>query len=380
MSDIEKLELLTKQMHLEPTEEISGPELTTRSREAITVKAAQLPNGKSIRLLKTLLSSYCERNCNYCPFRSGLDAPRAAFTPDEFARLFASLYKTGYVEGIFLSSSIFQNSITTQDKLLATASILRQRYNFQGYLHLKIMPGAERSQIEEAMRLADRLSLNLEAPHPQALHTLAPQKDFSRDLVAPLRWIEEIRKSQSPQDAWNKAWPSSTTQFVVGAAGETDLDILLTTSHLQDTSGISRAYFSSFQPVLGTPLENNPPSPALREHRLYQASFLLRDYGFSVEELNYQENRNLPLNKDPKLSWAEENLLHNPIEINSAPRKLLLRVPGLGPKRVDRILAQRRQSTIKSFSQLRKNRLADQKSAPYLLLNGRRAARQAVLF
>lgn len=380
MSDIEKLELLTRQMHLEPAEEISKPELSTRSREAISVKAAQLPNGKSIRLLKTLLSSYCEHNCNYCPFRSGLDAPRAAFSPDEFARLFDSLSKTGYVEGIFLSSSIFQNSITTQDKLIATATLLRGKYNFQGYLHLKIMPGAERSQIAEAMRLADRLSLNLEAPHPRALNALAPQKDFSKDLLAPLRWIEDIRKTQSPHNAWNKTWPSSTTQFVVGAAGETDLDILSTTRHLQVTSGVSRAYFSSFSPIQGTPLENNPPSPALREHRLYQASFLLRDYGFSVEELTYQENCNLPLHKDPKQSWAEENLLHNPVEINTAPRQLLLRVPGLGPLRVDKILTQRRQGPIKSFSQLMRNRLADQKSAPYLLLNGRRAARQAALF
>lgn len=380
MSAIEKLELLTRQMHLEPSGEISDLKLTTRSREAITVKAAQLPNGQTIRLLKTLLSSYCDRNCHYCPFRSGLDSPRAAFTPDDFARLFDSLYRAGFVEGIFLSSSIFHSSVSTQDKLLDTATLLRERYHFQGYLHLKIMPGAERSQIEEAMKLADRLSVNLEAPHPRALKSLAPQKEFLRDLVAPLRWIEEIRATQSPSSAWKKTWPSSTTQFVVGAADETDLDILTTTSFLQRTSGISRAYFSSFSPVPGTPLENRPPSPQRREFRLYQASFLLRDYGFSVEELPFQADRHLPLTKDPKQAWAEEYLLHDPVEINTAPRELLLRVPGLGPKRVAKILAQRRQGPINSFSQLRKQRLADPQTAPFILLNGRRAARQTLLF
>lgn len=380
MSDIEKLELLTSQMHLEPAEEITKPSLTPRTREAITVKTALMPNGGSIRLLKTLLSSYCERNCSYCPFRSGRDIPRAAFTPDDFARLFDSLYRSGFVEGIFLSSSIFQNSITTQDKLLATAALLRKRYQFQGYLHLKIMPGAERDQIFQAMTLADRLSVNLEAPHPQALASLAPQKDFTNDLLKPLRWIAEIRRSIKPYQAWNGKWPSSTTQFVVGAAGESDLDILAATSSLHQTTQISRAYYSSFNPIRGTPLENKPPSPPLREHRLYQAFFLLRDYGFSLEDLPYQENGNLPLKEDPKQGWANKYLLHDPVEINTAPRETLLRIPGLGPTRVDKIIAYRRQGRIKSFGLLRKNRLVDQKSAPFLLVDGKRPAKQGALF
>lgn len=380
MSDIEKLELLTRQMHLEPAEEIREPALSPRTAKAITVKTALMPNGKSIRLLKTLLSSYCERNCSYCPFRSGRDLPRAAFTPDAFARLFDSLHRTGFVEGIFLSSSIFQGSVTTQDKLLATAALLRERYQFQGYLHMKIMPGAEYDQVREAMRLADRLSVNLEAPHPRALSVLAPQKDFRTDLLRPLRWIEEIRSTEGHYRDDRKPWPSSTTQFVVGAAGESDLDILTATAHLRHTAQIARAYYSSFTPILDTPLENLPPSPALREQRLYQAFYLLRDYGFGLEDFGYQEDGNLPLATDPKLAWANQHLLHQPVEINTASRAALLRVPGLGPARVDKIIALRRQDRIRSFAFLRKNRLADQKTAPFVLIDGKQAAQQAALF
>jgi predicted DNA-binding helix-hairpin-helix protein len=380
MSDIEKLQLLTSQMHLEPAEETGQVKLSPRAREAITVKTAQMPNGQTIRLLKTLLSSYCEKNCRYCPFRAGRDFPRAAFTPDDFARLFNSLYQAGFVEGIFLSSSIFQGSVTTQDKLLTTAWLLRHRYGFRGYLHLKIMPGAEKDQVENAMLLADRLSINLEAPHPRGLSTLAPQKDFNRDLLQPLRWIATIRSTQPPHKAWKKTWPSSTTQFVVGGADETDLDILTTTDQLHQTLHISRAYYSSFNPILGTPLENKVPSPPLREHRLYQAFYLLRDYGFTPEDLIYEGNGYLPLEKDPKLSWANHHLLHCPIEINRASRSALLRVPGLGPTRVDKILAHRKMGKIKSFAYLRKLNLADQKTAPYLLIDGKRPALQGALF
>jgi predicted DNA-binding helix-hairpin-helix protein len=201
MSDIERLELLTRQMHLEPAEDYcyTNP-LPSQGKEAIAVKTALMPNGQGIRLLKTLLSSYCEKNYAYCPFRSGRDIPRAAFTPDDFARLFHSLYQSGFVEGIFLSSSVFHGAVKTQDLLLDTASILRKRYQFRGYLHLKIMPGAEKDQIQQAMLLADRLSVNLDVPTSGTLAILAPQKDFNSDLLNQLRWIQEIRAEKSPSD------------------------------------------------------------------------------------------------------------------------------------------------------------------------------------
>ncbi len=354
--------------------------LPSGGREAITVKNAVLPNGKTISLLKTLLSSYCENNCLYCPFRAQRDIPRAAFKPDDFARLFDSLHRSGFVEGIFLSSSISNGPVKTQDLLLDTAEILRKRYQYKGYLHLKIMPGAEHAQVEQAMRLADRLSVNLEAPHSRALSVLAPQKDLAADLLQPLEWIHQIRSNRSPQQAWNGRWPSSTTQFVVGAAGETDLDILSTTSHLFKNGGISRAYFSSFNPIEDTPLDHLPPSPPLREVRLYQAFFLLRDYGFSQEDLVFHPSGNLDLNQDPKLSWAQQHLIHQPVEINTATRSQLLLVPGLGPTRVERILQLRREGRIRSHSELKKHRLVAEKSSPYLLIDGKSPARQLNLF
>ncbi len=380
MIDIERLELLTRQMHLEPAEDCYANPLPSRGKEAIAVKMAIMPNGQAIRLLKTLLSSYCEKNCVYCPFRSQRDLPRAAFTPDDFARLFHSLYQSGFVEGIFLSSSVFHGAVKTQDLLIDTASILRNRYQFRGYLHLKIMPGAERDQIQQAMLLADRLSVNLEAPHSGALAILAPQKDFHSDLLNQLRWIQEIRTEKSPVHAWKGSWPSSATQFVVGAAGETDLELLSTTENLYKHTKISRAYYSSFNPIESTPLENLSPSPPRREFRLYQASFLLRDYGFSVEDLVYNESGNLSQEMDPKVAWAEQHLLHQPLEINTASRSRLLRIPGIGPARADSILSLRRTDPIKSFSKLRKMNLITRKSSPYILINGKSPAFQLNLF
>jgi predicted DNA-binding helix-hairpin-helix protein len=380
MSDIERLKLLTHQMHLEPAEDCQADPLPAGGQEAITVKNAQMPNGKSIRLLKTLLSSYCENNCVYCPFRAQRDMPRAAFTPDDFAKLFISLYRRGFVEGIFLSSSIFHGAIRSQDLLLDTAWILRHRYQFQGYLHLKIMPGVEQAQVEQAMLLADRLSINLEAPHARALSILAPRKHFQEDLINPLLWIEKIRQEKASHCAWNGRWPSSTTQFVVGAAGETDQDILLTTESLSRDAGISRAYFSSFKPIIDTPLENIEPSPLLREFRLYQAFFLLRDYGFTGEDLVFSSSGNLPLEQDPKLAWAEHNLLHDPIEINTAPKTRLLRIPGIGPKRADQIILLRDNHPINSISALQKMNLISPKSSPYLLVNGKSPAKQLNFF
>jgi predicted DNA-binding helix-hairpin-helix protein len=380
MNDLERLKLLTGQMHLEPSEDYQLGPLPPGGREAITVKNAILPNGSRIKLLKTLLSSYCENGCLYCPFRAQRDLPRAAFSPDDFARLFDSLYRSGFVEGIFLSSSIFNGAISTQDRLLDTAAILRERYQFNGYLHLKIMPGAEYAQIEKAMLLADRLSVNLEAPHADALAMLAPQKELHSDLLAPLHWIDKIRSSQYPGKTHLGKWPSSTTQFVVGAAGETDQEILATTSELLLNSGIKRAYFSSFNPIEGTPLEDRKPSPPQREFRLYQAFFLLRDYGFSIKDLPYQNTGNLPMDRDPKTAYAVEHLLHQPLEINQALPEDLLRIPGLGPKRVEGILSLRRQMRLRSFTQLKKLNLAVDKSAPYILVNGKSPARQLDLF
>ena len=359
-----------------------GPYLdrTDNCPDSVFVHPAVLPNGQPIKLLKTLLSSVCERDCYYCPFRAGRDFRRATFQPEEFARLFFMLTRKGLTEGLFLSSGVAGGGVRSQDKLIDTADILRHKLGFHGYIHLKVMPGAERAQVERAMQLADRVSVNLEAPNTERLLRLAPHKQFIEELLQPLKWMDEIRRSQPASRGWNGRWPSSVTQFVAGGAGESDLELLTATSYLYHRLGLKRAYYSRFNPIPGTPLENQAPTPPIREHRLYQASFLLRDYGFDLEELPFGTDGSLPVQSDPKLAWAQQNLKDQPIEINRADRHMLLRIPGIGPKGADIILQARRQASIRDVTSLRKLGVLAEKAAPFLLLDGRRAAIQPVLF
>jgi predicted DNA-binding helix-hairpin-helix protein len=223
------------------------------------------------------------------------------------------------------------------------------------------------------MQLADRVSVNLEAPNARRLGLLAPHKSFDDELLQRLRWIAEIRDTPG-------RWPSFTTQFVVGGAGESDLELLSTTEHLHRETGLARAYFSGFSPVPDTPLQELPATPALREHRLYQSSFLLRDYGFSVEELPFGSEGNLPLEIDPKLAWARQHLREAPIELNTAQREALLRVPGIGPKRADCILRERRRGRLRDVADLGKLGMPIAKIAPFVLLDGRQPPQQLSLW
>ena len=282
MDDIVRLKALSEQMSFEPAEDRSAVGTPYLDRivncpDAVFVHPAILPNGQRIKLLKTLLTSACERDCFYCPFRAGRDFRRATFQPEEFARLFVMLAQKGIAEGVFLSSGMTGGGIRTQDNLIDTAEIMRHKLGFNGYIHLKIMPGVERAQVERSMQLADRVSINLEAPNDDRLSKLAPHKQFTNELLQPLKWVEEIRRTQPKYKGWKGHWPSSVTQFVVGGAGESDLELLTTTDYLYHHLGLRRAYFSPFDPISNTPLENQPPTPIIREHRLYQASFLLRD-------------------------------------------------------------------------------------------------------
>jgi predicted DNA-binding helix-hairpin-helix protein len=380
MDSLTKLKHLSSQMFLEPAEDAGCPKVSPDNPFSGMVSNAVLPGGKRIPLLKTLLTSACERNCYYCPFRAGRDFHRATFKPDEMARTFINLHRSGIVQGMFLSSGIFAGGANTQNKLLDTAQILRHKYDYRGYLHLKIMPGAERGQVEQAMLLADRVSVNLEAPNTQRLLKLAPRKEFTEELLQPLRWVHEIRTTTSPAKAWNHRWPSSVTQFVVGGAGESDLELLSTTEHLYRQFGLRRTYFSAFNPVPDTPLENLPPTSPQREHRLYQSSFLLRDYGFSLEEIPFDPSGNLPAALDPKSAWAQLNLKENPVEVNRASRQELLRIPGFGQKGVNAILDARRHAPLKDLADLRKIGVLTNRAAPFILLNGKRPAHQPALF
>lgn len=380
MDALETLKSLTAQMHLEPAEDAGCPQLPEWKKAEFPISKAVLPNGQRISLLKTLQTSACERNCYYCPFRAGSNYPRATLRPEEMARAFNVLYQGGAVEGIFLSSGIIKGGVTTQDKLLATAEILRRKYDYRGYLHLKVMPGAERDQVLQAMRLADRVSVNLEAPNSQRLALLAPKKQFLDELLQPLRWAQEIRQTLPPHQAWGGRWPSTVTQFVVGAVGESDLELLQITGYLYSQLRLQRAYFSRFNPQEGTPFEDLPAESLRREHRLYCASFLLRDYQFDLEELPFQPDGNLPLDTDPKLAWARQHLSGTPVELNRADRETLLRVPGIGPKGAIKLLNARRQVRLSELSQLRKLGINPQRVAPFVLLDGIRPAYQPALF
>jgi predicted DNA-binding helix-hairpin-helix protein len=379
---------LTSQMHLEPAEEMACPRQApaaqdkphSRKPDPFYVGHALLPNGKQIKLLKTLLTSACERNCNYCPFRAGRDFRRATLKSDQMAGVFSDLHRAGIAEGIFLSSGITGGSIRTQDQLIATAEILRFKRQFRGYLHLKLMPGAEQAQVERAMQLADRVSLNLEAPNTRRLEMLAPRKAFLEELLQPMRWVDEIRRTRSGRLGWNQHWPSMTTQFVVGAVGESDLEILSTTAYLHKNLHLARAYFSAFNPVADTPFENMPPTAPVRQQRLYQASFLIRDYGFDLEEMPFTLSGDLPTEVDPKTAWAEQHLRDEPFEINRATRHELLRVPGIGPKSAEAILSARRHGTLRSEEDLHKIGVNPTRAIPFILLDGRSPGRQLKLW
>jgi len=402
-----KLELLSSQMTLEPAEEAGQAALnphatapcghspadlqrtyaSVQEREAVSLSQpkknalglhdAVVPGGQRIRLLKTLLTSACERDCYYCPFRKGRDFRRATFKPDEMASTFAQLHSANVTEGFFLSSGIAGGGIKTQDRLIDTASILRRKHDYRGYLHLKLMPGSQRDQVLAAMTLSDRVSVNLEAPNQNRLTMLAPHKTFLDELLQPLKWASEIRKTLPPPRSGR--WPSFVTQFVVGAVGESDVEILQTTSYLTKELGLARAYFSAFHPVRDTPLENQSPEDPWREHRLYQASFLLRDYGFEFEDLPFNANGHLPLHTDPKVGWAALNLRETPVELNKADRRALLKVPGIGPKGADALIEARKTHAIREIKQLTQLGISAARAVEFIVLDGKRPARQLAL-
>lgn len=348
--------------------------------EDIPIYMATLPNGKRMPVLKTMLSTVCEKNCNYCGFRSGRDCQRYSLTPDQLAASFIQLSNKGVVQGIMLSSGVAGGGIRTQDRLIATAEVLRQKYRYLGYIHLKMMPGSEKAQVERSMQLANRVSVNLEAPTIAWLSKLAPEKNFLDELIKPLTWVEEIRKTGMPRKGWNRRWPSSVTQFVVGATDENDQELLTMTDYLHNQLHLKRVYFSGFNPILDTPLENRTPLNDWRSYRLYQAAFLLRDYPFKIADLVFSKTNNLALEVDPKIAWAEVHLKDNPLEINQVDLEDLMRIPGIGREGAQKIITQRRKNRFLRFEELKSIGIHTRRAAPYILINGHSPARQLNLW
>ncbi len=358
-----------------------------------------VPGGQRKPILKVLQTSICQNDCLYCAFRSGRDVRRAHFGPDELALAFDLIYRSGVVQGMFLSSGI-AGTIRTMDEMLATAELVRGKYGFRGYLHLKLLPGAEPDQIARAVELADRVSANLEAPTAERLVALAPHKQI-QDLVGPLETANRLIRQRRQDRPWGSSSAATgcrrgplsgdgeqptgwgrlgmSTQFVVGPAGESDQELLATAQGLYRRVGLARAYYSAFNPVPDTPLSGATPTDPRREHRLYQADFLLRHYGFGVGELAFDREGYLGEGADPKAAWAQAHPERFPVEVNRASYAELVRVPGIGPASASAILAARRQGTLREIGDLRRLGARADQAATYVLLAGKRPPRQLPL-
>lgn len=338
------------------------------------------PNGAK-PVLKAMVTTACELNCHYCPFRAGrAKTRRVTFKPDELAAAFDQLQRAKLVDGIFLSSGIIGGGIRTQDRILDTIEIIRKKYTYDGYVHLKIMPGAEYDQLVRAMQLADRVSINLEGATAERLNRLAPKKDFDADLLKHVQWAHEIRE-KARHEVPGSIRAGVVTQFVVGAVGDTDLELLSLTDNLYAQHNLKRAYYSAFRPVEQTPFEELPAVPKIRERRLYEASFLLRDYAWDVEDLPFEYEGNLRLDVDPKRAYADENLREAPIDLAKADQHQLMRVPGIGPKSAQAIIRARQHGILHEITDLKKIGVSGaDRAAPYVLLDGKRPSRQLSMF
>lgn len=334
-------------------------------------------SGGSARLFKVLQTNACRYSCKYCFTSCAIRRKRTTFKPDELATTFVSLQREKRVDGLFLSSGIVPDANTTMEKMLATVERIRLHEGYTGYIHLKLIPGASFEYIERAVELADRVSLNLEAPNQARLSVLAPDKEFASSMWGRLAWAAELM--QRARREGRQAAKSLTTQFVVGAVGESDRELLETVQRAHRELGLWRAYFSVFHPIEHSPLADAPAEDPTRALRLYQSDFMLRDYGFRYDELPFDEHGLLPRDKTPKEAWAETNL-HEPVEVNRAPRHQLLRVPGIGPKSADRIIAARREARLRDITQLKALGVTTGWAAPYVLLDGRRIPEQLRLW
>ncbi len=344
-----------------------------RSSDGLWIYPTALPSGERVPMLKVLQASGCERGCLYCVERLGGQSPPVTLQPDELARAFVELHRQHRAFGLFLSSAIRGGAVATMDRMLATVELLRGRHRFRGYVHLKVIPGSRPDQVERAMALATRLSVNMEAPTAGHLERIAPGKQFDGQIIAPMRQI-----ARAEADG-RFARAGQTTQLVVGAAGESDRQIAGAAAWAYRELALARVYYSSLQPVAGTALEDRAPVPFMREHRLYQVDFLLRSYGFALDEIAFDEGGALPLELDPKSAWARGHPERFPVEVNTAPVSELLRVPGVGPTSARRIVGVRRKERLRSVEALRALGVSWRIAAPFVLLDGKPAIRQLSL-
>jgi predicted DNA-binding helix-hairpin-helix protein len=366
----EKLEILSTdaQYDLACACSCNKEESRKRSSDGKWIYPVTLPNGGKSVLFKTLLSNVCTNDCNYCPLREQMDVRRCSLRPEETAKVFLDYYNQRKVFGLFLSSGVLGSADATMDRLNGVARLLRKKHGFRGYIHLKIIPGASDAAIEEAVSLASAVSLNIETPGAKRLEKVSKKKRYIQDIIEPIKLISRLTGRGSRYQRVKQ-----TTQFIVGAAGEPDAEIVKYMYGLYERLKMHRVYFSAYQKGLGDESidgeqagQEKPTDILMREHRLYQVDFLLRKYGFKESDIVFEKNENLSLTIDPKEAWAMRHPEAFPMNINRASRFALLRVPGLGPVTVNRILEQRRAGRIRHIEDVGKVGVRLKKAEKYL--------------
>jgi putative DNA modification/repair radical SAM protein len=336
------------------------------------------PDGRCISLLKVLLTNACNYDCLYCVNRTSSNVPRARFTVDEVVKLTIDFYRRNYIEGLFLSSGIIRSPDYTMEQVVRVARSLREEHHFRGYIHLKTIPEADDALIAEAGKYADRLSINIEMPSENGLARLAPEKDVRaiRRTMGRLRLkldeADEARGRPGKTKPPRFAPAGQSTQMIVGADSADDQTILSTSASLYSSYRLKRVYYSAFSPIpdASRVLPLVPP-PLLREHRLYQADWLMRFYGFDADEIVEGAKGMLPLDIDPKLAWALRHRHRFPLDVATASREELLRVPGFGTRAVERILAARRVTSIR-LADLARLHIPRSKALPFIVLSDHR--------
>ena len=334
-------------------------------------------DGRCVTLLKVLMTNRCVYDCQYCVNRRSNDVPRAAFTPRELCELTIGFYRRNYIEGLFLSSAVWGSPDRTTELMTETLRLLRREYNFWGYIHAKAIPGADPLLTHRLGLFADRLSVNIELPSEQSLKLLAPDKG-KQSILAPMGQIRDGIRTSRQELALYKHAPrfapaGQSTQMIVGATPESDLHILRLTESLYQKYQLKRVFYSAYMPVSDSkllPARRDFKPPLLREHRLYQADWLLRYYQFEARELLDEQNPNFNPLVDPKCSWALNHLERFPVEVNTADYETLLRVPGIGVRSAQRILSARRCGAL-DFSGLRKLGVVLKRAQYFLTCSGR---------
>lgn len=331
-------------------------------------------DGRCISLLKILLTNKCIYNCNYCINRRDNDVIRAEFTPREVADLTINFYKRNYIEGLFLSSGIFKSPDKTMESLIEVAELLRNKYNFNGYIHMKAIPGASHDLIHKLGNLVDRMSINIELPTERSLSLLAPQKSYGQ-IFKPMGNIKEtLIENVEERKIFRKApkfLPAGqTTQMIVGASREDDLTIINQAQSLYKNFNMKRVYYSRYIPVVKSSFtEGISETSMLREHRIYQADWLLRFYGFKADEILNKKNPYFDLRLDPKMNWAIENIEKFPLEINRASFEELMRVPGIGRTYALRIINARRFAAL-NYDDLKSLKISTKNCKNFITVRG----------